>query len=53
MLSTKLSLLMPSIFWLHLRSMAAHGINSRFEKKQTHPAKISERDLVYNMAGPG
>jgi hypothetical protein len=50
MLSSKLAFLMPDIFWLHLRNMVAHGINIGFDKEQTHPAKIPERDLVYNMA---
>ena len=37
-------------FWLWMRNEIINGTKIKIEEKQTHPAKISEEDSVYNLA---
>jgi DNA-binding transcriptional ArsR family regulator len=50
MLSNKAAFLTPDVFWTHMRNAVLHGSNVRFDSGRTHPGKISERDLVYNLS---
>jgi len=50
MLADKITFLYPQSFWLDIRSTLEKGIHIRIEQIATNPAKISEQDLVYNLA---
>jgi predicted transcriptional regulator len=50
MLSSKIALYSPEHFWTSIRNAYAHGMRIRFEMEQTNPLKISNRDLIYNLA---
>lgn len=53
MLSDKITFFYPQSFWLDIRSTLENGIQIRIEQIETNPAKISEQDLVYNLARLG
>ncbi|MGI0059155.1 MAG: hypothetical protein ACREBJ_05245, partial [Nitrosotalea sp.] len=40
----------PQHFWLCMKNELTKGTKIKLEEKQTHPGKISEEDLVYNLA---
>lgn len=50
MISDKITFLHPQTFWLDIRSALEKGLQIRIEETETNPAKISEQDLVYNLA---
>ncbi len=50
MLSRRTALFAPDLFWSKIRNAWAHGIRVRFDREETHPARISEQDLVRNLA---
>lgn len=50
MLSNKIVMLYMQTFWMEIRDALEKGINIRFEEVETSPAKITNRDLVYNLA---
>ncbi len=50
MLANKVVLFAPDMFWTGLRNAWVHGIRIELEPGETNPAKISEQDLVYNLA---
>ena len=50
MLSRRTALFAPDLFWSKIRNAWAHGIRIQFEQEETNPAKMSEQDLVYNLA---
>lgn len=50
MLHDKIAFFGPQNFWHAVRSAAEKGTALRAEQEETVPARISERDLVYNMA---
>ncbi len=53
MLSRQTALLAPDVFWTQIRNAWAHGIRVHFDREETNPAKISEKDVVYNLARLG
>ncbi len=50
MLSKHTTLLAPDLFWNQIRNAWAHGIQIRFDEDETNPLKISEQNLLYNLA---
>ncbi len=50
MLSRQTALLAPDLFWSRIRNAWAHGIQIQFDQKEIDPARMSEQDLVYNLA---
>jgi hypothetical protein len=50
MLSDKITLYGPQNFWHAIQVMAEKGIPIKAANNETTPYKISEQDLVYNMA---
>lgn len=50
MLSRQTALLAADLFWAGIRNAWAHGIRIQFDRGETNPAKMSERDLVHNLA---
>src|SRR3990172_719354 len=50
MLSRRIVLLGPDLLWRQLRRAAAGGAPIRFDREETNPAKVSERDLVHNLS---
>jgi hypothetical protein len=50
MIGDKLSFFGTQNFWLTIKSAVEKGIWVRAERQETIPSKISEEDLVYNMA---
>lgn len=46
----KITVFSSQNFWLWMRNEIISGIRIKTEETQTHPAKISEEDLVYNLA---
>ena len=50
MLADKIAFFNPQGFWSQIRDAIAHGMLIRFGREETHPAKVAERDLVYNLA---
>jgi DNA-binding PadR family transcriptional regulator len=53
MLSKQTTVVAPDLFWTQIRNAWAHGIRVHFDREATNPAKISEKDLVYNLARLG
>lgn len=45
----KITVFSSQNFWLWMRNEIIRGIRIKTEETQTHPAKISEEDLVYNL----
>lgn len=50
MLADKITLYGPQNFWHVIQVIAEKGIPIKIAKTETSPRKISEKDLVYNMA---
>ncbi len=50
MLSQKVVVYAPQAFWTLMRDLWKRGLQVRFDRKETHPAKLRERDVVYNLA---
>ena len=50
MLSRQTALLAPDLFWARIRNAWTHGIRIQFDREETNPAKMSERDIVHNLA---
>ena len=50
MLSRRTALFAPDLFWGRIRNAWAHGIRIQFDREETDPAKVTERDLVHNLA---
>jgi len=50
MLPKQIALLAPDLFWSKIRNAWAHGIRIQFDQEGTNPTKISEQDIVYNLA---
>jgi hypothetical protein len=50
MLADKITLYGPQNFWHAIQVIAEKGIPIKIAKSETSPRKISEQDLVYNMA---
>ncbi|MGI0073520.1 MAG: hypothetical protein ACREA3_06890 [Nitrosotalea sp.] len=50
MFNDKITIFSPQNFWLWMRNEVIKGMKIKVEENQTHPAKISEEDLVYNLA---
>jgi hypothetical protein len=46
----KITIFSSQSFWLWIRNEIMKGIKIKIEENQTHPAKMSEEDLVYNLA---
>ena len=46
----KITIFNSQNFWLWMRNEIIKGIKIKTEETSTHPAKISEEDLVYNLA---
>jgi hypothetical protein len=46
----KITIFSSQNFWLWMRNEIVKGSKIKIEENQTHPAKISEEDLVYNLA---
>jgi len=52
MLSNKISFLSPQAFWARVKSAITRGIQIKTHK-EINPAKISEQDVIYNLARSG
>lgn len=50
MLYNKIVILRPQDFWLEIRNAIEQGTKITTEEEETNPAKITEQDLVYNLA---
>ncbi|MEM4252014.1 MAG: hypothetical protein QXE84_00645 [Candidatus Nitrosotenuis sp.] len=50
MLHNKIAILYPQGFWMSIRREILRGTMIVAEEKEIHPAKISEGDLVFNLA---
>ncbi len=50
MLYDKITIFNSQNFWLWMRKEIIKGMKIKIEESQTHPAKMSEEDLVYNLA---
>ncbi|MDE1814506.1 MAG: hypothetical protein KGH87_04020 [Thaumarchaeota archaeon] len=50
MFHDKITIFNSQNFWLWVRNEIIKGIKIKTKETQTHPAKISEEDLVYNLA---
>lgn len=46
----KIAVFNPQNFWLWMKNEIIKGTKIKLEESQTHPGKISEEDLVYNLA---
>jgi hypothetical protein len=49
-LHNKIAVLHPQDFWMEIRSAIEKGIRIIAEENEANPAKINERDLVFNLA---
>lgn len=49
MLSDKIVLHLPQNFWTLIRDALVHGTRIKVDTEQTNPARISEKDLTYNL----
>lgn len=49
MLYNKIVVLYPQDFWIEIRNIIGSGIKIKLEEEETNPAKMAERDLVYNL----
>ncbi|MGQ0771598.1 MAG: hypothetical protein ACT4NT_02330 [Nitrososphaerota archaeon] len=50
MLHNKIAALYPQGFWMSIRGEILRGTKIIAEENETHPAKINEEDLVFNLA---
>lgn len=50
MLHDKIAISHPQDFWLAIKNATQKGISIFAEQKETNPAKISQEDLVFNLA---
>src|SRR2546421_11349562 len=50
MLSDKIAIYLPQIFWNLIRNAYMHGTRIRFDNERTNLSKIKESDLAYNLA---
>jgi hypothetical protein len=50
MLSSKIAFHSPQNFWTHIAATLAKGYRIKLLETQTNPAKIPERDLIFNLA---
>lgn len=50
MLHNKIAVLYPQGFWMSIRGEILRGTTIVAEEKEIHPAKISEEDLIFNLA---
>ncbi len=50
MLYDKLTFYLPQDFWAQIRNAYIHGFQISFEKDETNPARMSESDLMHNLA---
>lgn len=50
MLLRHTALLAPDLLWTMIRNAWAHGIRIHFDLEETNPAKLSEEDLLHNLA---
>lgn len=50
MLSDKIAFVNPHAFWIEIKDALNKGIKIRIDEEETNPAKIAEKDLVYNLA---
>lgn len=50
MLYNKISVLHPQGFWISIRGEILNGTMIVARENQTHPAKISDEDLIFNLA---
>ncbi len=50
MLSNKIILFDPQTFWMEIKETLSKGIRIKIEEQETHPAKIREIDLAFNLA---
>jgi len=50
MFHDKITIFSSQNFWLWIRNEIIKGTKIKIEENQTHPARISEEDLVYNLA---
>jgi hypothetical protein len=50
MLSNKITFHSPQDFWAHIAAALARGYRIRLLETDTNPAKISEKDLIFNLA---
>lgn len=50
MLYNEITFLAPQAFWSEIRNAIVHGMQIKTLGDEINPAKISEKDLVYNLA---
>ncbi|MHB8545159.1 MAG: hypothetical protein ACYDAJ_00120 [Nitrosotalea sp.] len=50
MLSNKIVILNPQDFWIEVKKAGGEGIKIIAEESETNPAKITEEDLIFNLA---
>ncbi|MEO9307499.1 MAG: hypothetical protein ABI342_04200 [Nitrososphaera sp.] len=50
MLSNKIVILNPQDFWIEIKKAGADGIKIIAEENEVNPAKISDEDLIFNLA---
>ncbi len=50
MLSSKITFRSPQNFWAHIAATFARGYRIKLLQTETNPAKISEKDLTFNLA---
>lgn len=53
MLHNKITVLNPQGFWMSIRGEILRGTGIIVEENETHPAKVSEEELVFNLARLG
>jgi len=49
-LADKIALFDPQSFWMEIKEALNNGIRIKIEEHETHPAKIREIDLAFNLA---
>jgi hypothetical protein len=49
-LHDRIVILHPQDFWMAIRNVVEKGIKISAEENETNPAKISEEDLIFNLA---
>jgi hypothetical protein len=49
-LHDKIAILHPQDFWMAIRNVVEKGIKISAEENETNPTKISEEDLIFNLA---
>ncbi len=50
MLFNKIVLFHPQIFWMEIKEISSNGTYIKIEEYQTHPGKIRDIDLSFNLA---